>query len=94
MAAAEDDPSIVPEILEPAGSELARMVAAVARELGLGPGAAPAGDGRQLPPELLDPSPAWLLDRLTELGYEVVASSVAEPVEGALVLARRGWISP
>ncbi len=90
VAAAADDPSIFAEILEPAGADLARMVAATARSLGLGPGRGP------LP---LAMAGSFLLNckavsrvlihRLIEGGHDVQAAPVAEPVEGALFLARK-----
>ncbi len=90
VRAGDDDPTIFAEILEPAGADLARMVGATARSLGLDPGGGP------LP---LAMAGSFLLGcgavarvlvhRLIEGGHDVRATPVPEPVEGALVLARR-----
>ena len=87
VAASMEDDSVFFEILEPAGVELARMVRAVAIELGLESGPLPlAMAGSFL---LNSPSVSRVLvHRLIEQGYEVRATPVLEPVEGALVLAR------
>ncbi len=90
VAASEDDRSIFAEVLEPAGADLARMVAATARALGLEP-------GRGVLPLAMAGSfllnckavSRVLIHRLIELGHDVQAAPVAHPVEGALVLARR-----
>jgi len=91
VAAAEDDPSVLAEILEPAGDELARMVAAAARRLGLGPGPLPLAMAGSF---LLNSPPVSrvLIHRLVERGYEVQATPVRDPVEGALALARRALL--
>ena len=88
VAAAVDDPAVVAEILEPAGEDLARMVVAVARKLRLYDGVLPVAMAGSF---LLNcpPVSGSLVGRLTILGYAVEASSVTEPVEGALVLAGR-----
>ncbi len=93
MASAEDDPPIFTEIFEPAGRDLALMVVAVARKLDIGRGPLPLAMAGSF---LLNcrAVAGIVLDRLSARGYEVEASSVHDPVEGALVLARRGWISP
>jgi N-acetylglucosamine kinase-like BadF-type ATPase len=93
VAASEEDPSIFPEILRPAGMDLAVMVAAVARALDIGRGPLPLAMAGSF---LLncDDVAHVVLDQLSALGYEVEASSVADPVVGALVLARRGWTRP
>jgi len=88
VAASGEDPGVFAEILEPAAAELARMVRAVARSLGIGPGPLPLA----MAGSFLLNSPAVsrvVVHRLVEADYEVRASPVPEPVEGALVLARR-----
>ncbi len=88
VAAAEEDSSIAPEILEPAGVELARMVAAAARRIEIDSGTLPLALAGSF---LLNASRVSkvLVHRLIEMGFEVQATPVPEPVEGALVLARR-----
>jgi N-acetylglucosamine kinase-like BadF-type ATPase len=90
VAAAGDDPSIGIEILEPAGKELASMVAAVARKLEFGRGPLPLAMAGSF---LLKCTPITyvVLDQLAAMGYEVASTFVANPVEGALALARRSW---
>lgn len=90
VASADDDPSIFDEILAPAGMELALMVAAVARNLGFREGALPLAMAGSF---LLNCRPVarLVLEKLDDLGYEVTASTVPDPVEGALLLARRSW---
>jgi N-acetylmuramic acid 6-phosphate etherase len=90
VAAAAADPSIVAEILEPAGVELADMVDAVARELRFGPGPLPLAMAGSFLLNCRAVSDV-VVDRLAGLGYRVESSAVARPVEGALVLARQGW---
>jgi N-acetylglucosamine kinase-like BadF-type ATPase len=91
VEAAEADRSIFEEILEPAGVELARMVAAVAKKLEIGPGPLPLAKAGSF---LLNcPSVSRVLeDRLNAQGFEVIPSTVPEPVEGAVILARRALI--
>jgi N-acetylglucosamine kinase-like BadF-type ATPase len=88
VAAAEEDPAIVPEVLAPAGRELAEAVVAVARALGWHGGRVPlAMAGGFL---LSVPAVARsLLDHLARAGYDAEATAVSDPVKGALVLARR-----
>jgi N-acetylglucosamine kinase-like BadF-type ATPase len=91
VAASADDPAILGEILEPAGVELARMVGATARELGMTRGPLPlamAGSFLLNSPPVSRALVGWLTDR----GYTVQARSVLDPVEGALVLARRAAV--
>ena len=93
VASAEDDPSIFTEILRPAGMELALMVDAVARSLNLRRGILPlalAGGFLLRCPYVAN----VMVDRLSALGYDVSARPVADPVEGALALARRGFDDP
>ena len=88
VAAEEDFTPIFTEILEPAGVDLARMVGAVARRIGIDSGPLPlamAGSFLLNTPLVSQ----VLIHRLIEMGYEVKATPVREPVEGALVLARR-----
>ncbi|WP_435016629.1 N-acetylglucosamine kinase [Tundrisphaera sp. TA3] len=89
VEAAEEDRAVFTDILEPAGVELARIVAAVARRLGSRSGPLPLAmaGGFLLTCKAVS---RVLIHRLTEWGYEVQATPVREPVEGALVLARRG----
>lgn len=90
IASAERDRSIVEEILEPAGVELAGMVLAVARTLEIGPGPLPlacAGSFLLHCPSVADA----MLNRVQIEGYDVTASNVTEPVEGAIILARRAF---
>ena len=92
VAAAGDDPSILTDILEPAGGDLAGMVAAVARKLHRESGVLPlamAGSFLLNCPAISE----VLMDRLAALGYDVATSSVHDPVEGALAMARRSMIS-
>jgi N-acetylglucosamine kinase-like BadF-type ATPase len=93
VASAQDDPSIFAEILRPAGMELANMSQAVARQLGFHSGPLPLAMAGSF---LLNCEPVArvILEQLSALGYDVVASTVPHPVEGALILARRGWIPP
>jgi hypothetical protein len=83
-----EDDSVFFEILEPAGVELARMVKAVAIKLGWESGPLPLAMAGSF---LLNSPPVSrvLVHRLIEQGYEVRAMPVPEPVEGALILARR-----
>jgi N-acetylglucosamine kinase-like BadF-type ATPase len=87
-----DDPSILGEILEPAGHQLAEMVEAVAGQLDLPKVGLPlAAAGSFL---LNCPAVAGaMVGRLIERGMSVFVSEVREPVEGAVVLARREWSS-
>jgi N-acetylglucosamine kinase-like BadF-type ATPase len=88
VAAAEDDPALIPEILAPAGIELAETLLAVARALDWHGGPVPlAMAGGFL---LSAPAVAQsLLDHLARAGYDAQAAPVPEPVQGALILARR-----
>ena len=88
VAAAGEDPGVFAEILEPAAVELARMVSAVARSLGLTSGPLPLA----LAGSFLLNSPGVsrvVIHRLIESDLDVRATPVPEPVEGAVVLARR-----
>ena len=86
--AADEDQTVFAMILEPAGVELARMVAAVARTLGSRSGPLPLAmaGGFLLTCGAVS---RVLLHRLTEWGYDVRATPVRDPVEGALILARK-----
>ena len=91
VASAEEDPSIVAEILHPAACELAEMVVAVARNLGWSGGKLPlamAGGFLLRSPIISD----RLLGLLASEGYDVNATDVWEPVQGAMVLARRALV--
>jgi N-acetylmuramic acid 6-phosphate etherase len=92
VAASMEDASVFCEVIEPAGVELARMVRAVALELGLESGPLPLAMAGSF---LLNSPPVSrvLVHRLVEQGYEVRATPVPDPVEGALVLARRALTS-
>jgi N-acetylglucosamine kinase-like BadF-type ATPase len=88
VEAASEDPALAVDILEPAGYELAELVAGVARNLGWQGGPLPLA----LAGSFLLGCPivsGVLLDRLVAKGFEVEARTVPRPVEGALVLARR-----
>ena len=91
VEAAEEDPSIVAEILDPAAGELAEMVGAVARNLGWTGGMLPlamAGGFLLRSPILSD----RLLGLLEAEDYDVHPTAVWEPVQGAMVLARRALV--
>jgi N-acetylglucosamine kinase-like BadF-type ATPase len=88
VEAASEEPALAVDILEPAGHELAELVAGVARNLGWQGGPLPLALAGSF---LLGCSivSGVLLDRLVAKGFEVDARTVPRPVEGALVLARR-----
>jgi N-acetylglucosamine kinase-like BadF-type ATPase len=88
VEAAHADRSIVTEILEPAGVELAKMVLAVAAKLGIGPGLLPLAKAGSflLNCEVVGEA---LKSRLITEGYDVEVSTVPEPVVGAVILASR-----
>jgi N-acetylglucosamine kinase-like BadF-type ATPase len=88
VAAAEDDPALVTEILAPAGIELAETILAVARALDWHGGPVPLAMAGGF---LLSAPPVArsLLDHLARAGYDPQAKPVPEPVRGALILARR-----
>jgi N-acetylglucosamine kinase-like BadF-type ATPase len=88
LAAAAEDTSISDELLRPAGVQLAEMVLAAARTLGLGSGALPVAMAGGL--LLSAPDVALsMLEYLRRHGYEPITHCVTEPARGALVLARR-----
>jgi N-acetylglucosamine kinase-like BadF-type ATPase len=91
VAAAEEDPTIIDEILEPAGRELAEMVIAVARKLGWRDCRLPLAmaGGFLLKCPIVS---RILVDLLRKEGYEVEPRAVPEPVEGAIILARRAFL--
>ena len=88
LAAAAEDVSIAEELLRPAGVELAEMVMAAARTLGLESGPLPVAMAGGLLLSSRDIVQS-MLDRLRSQGYEPIATPVPEPARGALVLARR-----
>jgi N-acetylglucosamine kinase-like BadF-type ATPase len=89
LAAEAEDPSIFHEILEPAGVELAKMVQAVARKIGVAEGHLPLAMAGSFLLASTSLSKV-LMNRLSEAGYQVQATPVTNPVEGALALARQG----
>ena len=86
--AAVADPAVVSDLLEPAGVDLGVTVQAVARTLGWDGGPLPValGGGFLLQAEAVQQS---LLGHLRRAGYDPQPRAVADPVAGALVLARR-----
>jgi anhydro-N-acetylmuramic acid kinase len=88
LAAAEQDPALVPLVLEPAGKALAEMAAAVARALDWPAGPLPLALAGSflLAAEAISGA---LCTGLGQTGYAVETTPVAEPVRGALVLARQ-----
>jgi N-acetylglucosamine kinase-like BadF-type ATPase len=88
LAAAREEPELEALVLEPAGVELAEMVTAVARALGWSGGKVRLALAGSFLLAAAKVSQA-LLERLGQSGYAVEATPVAEPVRGALVLARR-----
>ena len=88
VSAADDDPSISTLILEPAGRDLAEMVAAVARQLQMESGRLPLAMAGSFLLNCAEVSKV-LIARLIELGHDVNHSPVPEPARGALVIARR-----
>ena len=88
VAAAEDDPALVAEILEPAGRDLAEAALAVARALVFPAGPLPLAmaGGFLLSTAAVARS---LLDHLARAGYDAVPSRVKQPVKGAILLAKR-----
>jgi N-acetylglucosamine kinase-like BadF-type ATPase len=88
VEAAQEDPALARDILEPAGHELAELVAGVAHNLGWhgGPLALALAGSFLLGCPIVS---GVLLDRLRHRGFAVDARTVPRPVEGALVLARR-----
>ncbi len=88
LAAAEQDPSIVDELLRPAGTELALMAIAAARAVGCNSGPLPLAmaGGFLLSSSVIR---GTLVDELRAHGYLPVSAAVTEPALGALVLARK-----
>ena len=88
LDAAASDPTIVADLLRPAGVDLGITVRAVAGSLGMHGGVLPVAlaGGFLL---RADAVRAGLLDDLRAAGYAPEASTVPDPVEGALILARR-----
>jgi N-acetylglucosamine kinase-like BadF-type ATPase len=88
LAAAEQDPSIINELLRPAGSELALMAIAAARSVGWNSGPLPLAMAGGF---LLSSSAvsAALVEDLRVHGFDPVSAPVTEPARGALVLARQ-----
>ena len=93
LDAARDDPTITTDLLGPAGIDLGQTVAAVAQALGWTGGALPLAlaGGFLLRADAVRTN---LLDHLERQGYQPHPTLVPEPVQGALVLARRGWMDP
>jgi N-acetylglucosamine kinase-like BadF-type ATPase len=92
LAAASKDPSIIDDIIIPAGRELGETVAAVARKLEWVGGPlhlAMAGSFLLSSAELQQS----VIHDLTTRGYQVMAREVANPVEGAIAIARRALYS-
>jgi len=87
-AAALEDPVITATILRPAGRALAEMALAVARSLEYESGPLPLALAGGL---LLGTFPVAeaLIAEIIRAGYDVVVDQVAEPVAGAIVLAKR-----
>jgi N-acetylglucosamine kinase-like BadF-type ATPase len=88
LAAAREDPEVVPLLLEPAGRALAEMAAAVARALDWPEGSLPLATAGSFLLAAAAVSDA-LCTALGQIGYAVEPVPVSEPVRGALVLARR-----
>jgi N-acetylglucosamine kinase-like BadF-type ATPase len=88
LEAAGEDPTIIAEVLEPAGRELAEAVMAVARSLGWSSGTLPLAlaGGFLLASRDVTRS---LIDQLERSGYQPVGNPVPDPVRGALILARQ-----
>jgi N-acetylglucosamine kinase-like BadF-type ATPase len=88
LAAARDDTELVALLLEPAGMALAEMAAAVARALRWPEGTLPLALGGSFLLGAADVLRA-LAAQLGREGYAACATLVAEPVRGALILARQ-----
>ncbi len=88
IAASLEDQGIIDEIITPAGVDLADLVIAAARPLGWlgGPLSLAMAGGFLLHCDALS---GVVLDQLAARGYDVQALRVENPVEGALMLARR-----
>lgn len=86
VRAAEEDPAIVTDLLEPAGHELGSAASAVAASLGWNDGPLPLAlaGGFLLATEAVR---RGLLGFLERRGYSPLPSPVPEPVRGALILA-------
>jgi N-acetylglucosamine kinase-like BadF-type ATPase len=92
VAAARDDPEVVPRILEPAGRDLAEPVLAVARSLRWPPGRVPLALAGGFLLAAADVSRS-LVAHLARAGYEADVTPVPEPVLGAIVLAGRADVA-
>jgi N-acetylglucosamine kinase-like BadF-type ATPase len=90
LDAVQDDPDLIARLLEPAGSALAEMVDAVARALGWSGGRVPLALAGSFLLGAGHVSRA-LISGLRQGGFDVDATPVAEPVQGALILASRAW---
>ena len=88
LAACSEAPDIGERLLKPAAAELAEMVAAVARSLGWPSGPLPLAiaGGFLLSATIVRQG---MIDNLSRQGYDVDVSLVAEPVQGAIILAER-----
>lgn len=93
LAAVPEAPEIVDLLLVPAGSALAEQASAVARALDWSSGVLPLAMAGGF---LLSAAPVAraLRDGLTASGYDVVATTVPEPVRGAVLLAERALSTP
>ncbi len=89
VAASAEDPSLVRDLIEPAGLALGEQVIAVARSIGRHGGALPVAMAGGF---LLNctPAEAALIATVDRAGYRVEPSHVPSPVDGALILARKG----
>jgi hypothetical protein len=96
VAAAHDDPRIEDVLLRPAAAQLAEMVLTVARRIGWSSG---KGEGHlplAMAGSFLLGTPVvarGLVEGLERHGCLVSATPVAEPAVGAVVLARKAFLS-
>jgi len=88
IEAANEDADVVAKILGPAGADLAEMVIAVARSLGLPRGSLPLALAGSF---LLgsDVVVNSLLNGLESAGFHPMVTRVPEPVRGAMLIAQR-----
>ncbi len=92
VEASRADRSIFTEILEPSGIELARMVVAVAHQIGIDQGPLPLAKAGSFLLKCSEVSRV-LDDQLGLQGFEVHSQVVTDPAEGAIILARRAFFS-
>jgi N-acetylglucosamine kinase-like BadF-type ATPase len=90
LAAAEEDPTLVGDLLHPAADALAEMARAVARDLGWTEGELPLAlaGGFLLSATVIAER---VSNRLAQDGFLPRVSPVPEPVRGAVVLAERAF---